>query len=91
VTLKRASIVLLSSITIIWLFFAAQFAVTFELLGYGVHSSEHGWLGPTPRNPGRCAVDIGKVNSWECDDISVFTQHRLGCQLWLRIFGYAEA
>ena len=90
-TTKRTLAFLLLAAALPLLFFIGRFAFTFELLGSGVRSTHHGWLGPTPRNPGNCAVDIGKVNSWECSDISVFTQHRLGCDLWLRIFGYAEA
>jgi len=71
------------------LYLPARFALTFQLFGYPVNSPTAGWLGPTPRNAGQCALDIGKVNSWRCTDTSVFAKHHFGCQLWLRIFGYS--
>ena len=64
-----------------------RFAQTFELFGPAVRNSEHGWLGPTPRNADACLMDIGKVYSWECEDISIFTEHRLGCRIWLFVIG----
>ena len=73
------------------LYFVGDFIRTFELLGLPVHSAQHGWLGPTPRDASRCVVDAGKVNSWECKDVSVFERHRHGCALWLRVFGYGKA
>jgi hypothetical protein len=73
------------------LYFPARFATTFELLGNPVVSPGVGWLGPTPRNAGACVLDVGKVNAWLCPDTSVFTEHRFGCQLWLRVFGYHDA
>jgi hypothetical protein len=73
------------------LYFPAKFALTFEMFGNAVNSPSAGWLGPMPRNAGSCALDAGKVSSWQCADISVFTEHRYGCQLWLRVFGYIGA
>ena len=64
-----------------------KFAATFEILGLPVIRPKHGWLGPTPRGS-QCVHDIGKVNEWTCDDISVFTDHRFSCQLWLETFVY---
>jgi hypothetical protein len=63
------------------------FVRAFELLGPPVHSVAHGWLGPTPRGSS-CVADLGKVNDWRCEDISVFRAHRTGCRLWLLVFGY---
>jgi hypothetical protein len=73
------------------LYLLVRFTLTFQLFGYPVNSPSVGWLGPTPRNAGQCALDIGKVNSWRCADTSVFAKHHLGCQLWLRVFGYSGA
>lgn len=73
------------------LYFPVRFAVTFEIFGNAVHSRDKGWLGPTPRGSGACVVDVGKVNSWTCPDTAVFDDHRYGCQLWLRSFGYLQA
>ena len=73
------------------LYFPIRFAFAFQVFGNAVHSKSDGWLGPTPRNAGVCAVDIGKVNEWTCTDTAVFTNHRFGCKLWLRVFGYADA
>jgi len=78
-------------VAIALLYFPVQFALTFEIFGDAVNSSSAGWLGPTPRNAGICAVDVGKVNSWQCSDTSVFVEHHYGCQLWLRVFGYIGA
>jgi hypothetical protein len=64
-----------------------RFIVTFEIFGPAVNSPKHGWLGPTPRGTS-CVVDAGKVNSWTCEDVSLFEEHRYGCQLWLKTFGY---
>ena len=72
------------------LYFPARFALTFELFGNAVHSPTSGWLGPTPRNAGKCVIDAGKVNSWECPDTTVFAEHRMGCSMWLRTFGYND-
>jgi hypothetical protein len=65
----------------------STFVQSFELLGPPVHSVAHGWLGPTPRNSS-CVADIGKVNDWRCEDVSVFRAHRTGCRIWLLVFGY---
>jgi len=73
------------------LYYPVRFALAFELVGNAVHSPKLGWLGPTPRGAGKCAMDVGKVNSWECTDTTVFAEHRMGCRLWLRTFGYVDA
>jgi hypothetical protein len=73
------------------LYFPVRFALTFELFGYAVVSPSAGWLGPTPRDAGKCVVDAGKVNVWQCQDTSVFAKHRVGCKLWLDFFGYSGA
>lgn len=70
------------------LYFPVRFAITFELFGLPVNSPTLGWLGPTPRGR-KCVADIGKVNTWQCADTSVFQTHRYGCLVWLRAFGYA--
>jgi hypothetical protein len=70
------------------LYLPVRFAVTFELLGPAVHMPGGGWLGPTPRDAGRCVQDVGKVNSWKCSDTSVFSTHQFGCRFWLRLFSY---
>ncbi len=82
---------LLLAVAIGLLYLPVRFALTFELFGYPVNSPTAGWLGPTPRNAGACALDVGKVNSSQCSDTSVFTEHRYGCRLWLRLFGYSGA
>ena len=79
------------AVLIALLYLPARFALTFQLLGYPVHSPTAGWLGPTPRNADQCVEDVGKVNSWRCTDTSVFAKHHLGCQLWLRLLGYSGA
>jgi hypothetical protein len=56
----------------------------FELFGLPVRNNAHGWLGPTPRSR-VCVEEIGKVNYWTCKDIAVFTRHRLGCWVWLKL------
>ena len=71
------------------LFYPVRFALAFEIFGNAVHSPIVGWLGPTPRNAGNCVVDAGKVNSWECQDTTLFQQHAAGCRLWLDAFGYS--
>lgn len=71
-----------SVILIVWL--VAGFVREFELLGLPVRDNTHGWLGPTPRSR-VCVEDIGKVNCWTCNDIAVFTRHRLGCWVWLKL------
>jgi hypothetical protein len=73
------------------LYFPARFALTFQLFGNAVHSPSNGWLGPTPRDAGKCVVDAGKVNIWQCTDATVFAEHRVGCRLWLHVFGYSGA
>lgn len=73
------------------LYLPARFALTFELFGNAVHSPTSGWLGPTPRNAGKCIADVGKVNNWQCSDTTVFAAHQMGCKLWLRVFGYTDA
>ena len=70
------------------LYLPVRFAITFELFGLPVNSPTHGWLGPTPRGSS-CVADIGKVNTWQCADISVFQKHQYGCRVWLKAFGYA--
>ena len=72
------------------LYFPARFALAFEFFGNAVHSPTSGWLGPTPRNAGKCVVDAGKVNVWQCADTAVFAEHRIGCRLWLSAFGYRD-
>ena len=69
------------------LYFPVRFAMAFELFGLAVNSPVHGWLGPTPRGS-KCVADIGKVNTWQCPDTAVFQQHRYGCLVWLKVFGY---
>jgi len=86
----------LSAITILalatgLLYFPVRFALTFELFGYAVNSPGAGWLGHAPRDSGKCVVDAGKVNVWQCQDTSVFAKHRFGCKLWLDFFGYSGA
>jgi hypothetical protein len=63
-------------------YFTFAFVLKFEVLGPPVRNNAYGWLGPTPRGS-RCVSDIGKVNYWECEDISVFREHRTGCRVWL--------
>lgn len=62
------------------------FVFVFEPFGLPVRNNDYGWLGRTPRGS-KCIMDIGKVNYWECKDISVFTSHRIQCRLWLRANG----
>ena len=87
----RKSLLLIASFLVAGalLFFPVRFAIAFELLGYAVNSPSEGWLGPTPRNASACVIDAGKVNSWTCRDTSVFAEHRLGCDIWLKVFGYS--
>ena len=73
------------------LFFPVKFAMAFEIFGNPVISHEQNWLGPSPRNASSCMVDVGKVNTWVCEDTSVFAEHRYGCLLWLKVFGYSAA
>jgi hypothetical protein len=68
------------------LWFVGAFIVEFELLGPAVRDNSHGWLGPPPRKS-TCMQDIGKVNYWACEDITLFTRHELGCRLWLTLNG----
>ena len=72
------------------LYFPVRFALAFELFGNAVHSPTSGWLGPTPRNADKCVIDAGKVNSWQCSDMSIFAEHSMGCRLWLSAFGYRD-
>jgi hypothetical protein len=72
------------------LYLPVRFVLTFEIFGYPVNSPTAGWLGPTPRGTGQCIEDVGKVNSWKCADTSVFTEHRFGCKIWLKVFGYVD-
>ena len=85
----RANLIgaLASLLLVVLLYSPARFVGTFEVFGSAVNSPLHGWLGPTPRGS-KCVVDVGKVNSWQCPDISIFKQHKYGCRLWLRVFGY---
>ena len=87
---SRAKSVVIATLTTAaaLLFFPVRFALAFELFGNPVHSPTAGWLGPTPRSSGECVVDAGKVNSWQCQDTSVFSDHRTGCRIWLGLFGY---
>jgi hypothetical protein len=73
------------------LYYPVRFAATFELFGPAVNSPAKGWLGPTPRDSGACIIDAGKVDSWVCEDTSVFERHRYGCEKWLRFFDYEKA
>jgi hypothetical protein len=77
------------ALTVALLSYPARFALAFEIFGKPVHSPSAGWLGPTPRNAGTCIIDAGKVNSWNCQDTSVFSRYALGCKLWLKVFGYS--
>lgn len=77
-------------VALIPLVLIGRFVATFEIFGLPVHQANAGWLGPTPRDAGDCVVDVGKVNTWECEDISVFEAHRLGTQLWLETLGYTD-
>jgi hypothetical protein len=70
-------------------YYPAVFVYRFELFGLPVRDNDHGWLGPTPRGT-TCARDIGKVNYWECKDISIFEKHYLGCRIWLWANGITE-
>jgi len=90
---RRSKLLSISALVVLLaiLYFPVRFVATFELFGNPVVAPGVGWLGPTPRNAGACALDVGKVNSWLCPDTSVFTEHRFGCQLWLRVFGYHDA
>jgi hypothetical protein len=51
-----------------------SFIVAFQMLGLPVRDDTHGWLGPTPGRTG-CVIDIGKVNYWNCPDVSLFKRH----------------
>ncbi len=84
------SLVLLALVSAL-LFVPARFALTFELFGNPVISSNGKWLGPTPRDSKACTSDVGKVNVWTCADTSIFSRHEYGCKTWLRQFGYLEA
>jgi len=68
---------------------AVRFTAAFQLFGPPVRDNQHGWLGPTPRGT-QCVDDIGKVNYWRCEDVTVFQRHRFGCRLWLSANGLAE-
>lgn len=83
--LTALTVIAVFALLVYWL---AVFVATFQLFGPPVRSQTHGWLGPTPRGA-RCVVDIGKVNEWTCPDHSVFERHRLGCRLWLALYGFA--
>jgi hypothetical protein len=61
-------------------YFSSAFVLRFQVFGPPVWKNEYKWLGPTPRSSS-CVSDIGKVNYWECDDVSVFREHRIGCVL----------
>jgi hypothetical protein len=75
-------------------YWLAAFLNTFEVFGLPVRNNHYGWLGPTPRteeqtSPSKgCTEDIGKVNFWVCEDISVFKRHRFGCAVWLKLNGF---
>jgi hypothetical protein len=69
--------------------YVSAFLTEFQLLGLPVRNEAHGWLGPTPRRAS-CVVDTGKINSWQCDDITIFQRYRLGCQAWLWVMGLGE-
>jgi len=62
-----------------------RFMAAFELFGLPVRD-HHGWLGPTPRGS-LCVLDIGDVNEWQCENVTIFERHRFGCRLWLRANG----
>ena len=69
------------------LYQVSMFLVIFEVLGPPVRDNTHGWLGPTPRQTG-CVEDMGKMNYWNCPDVSVFQHHQLGCRVWLWANGF---
>jgi hypothetical protein len=76
------------------LYWLVVFLNTFNVLGLPVRNNKYGWLGPTPwveesaPFDKKCAVDAGKINDWECADVSVFRRHRFGCWLWLKLNGF---
>lgn len=87
--MQRQKILILAVLTFsicLLVYCSSGFVLTFQMFGYPVRNNEYGWLGPTPRSS-PCAEDIGKVNYWKCDDVSIFKKHRFGCDLWLRLDG----
>jgi hypothetical protein len=86
---RRVVIGVGAALVLVAVAYLGAFVAEFQLLGLPVRDEVHGWLGPTPRNTS-CVVDIGKVNSWQCDDITVFRRYRFGCQAWLWAMGLGE-
>ncbi len=62
------------------------FCCVFELFGFPARNNERGWLGPTIRNDSR-VIDIGKVNYYESDDVSLYRAFKPLCKAWLFVNG----
>jgi hypothetical protein len=86
---KNRILLVASLLALALLWYPVQFALAFDPYSDAVRT-DAGWLGPTPRDPGDCVLDMGKVNVWTCEDTTIFREHRLGCDLWLGFFDYRD-